>query len=89
MTVLKNWLAGWRVSLTHLWANVVILLTAIISSAWYLIDQIGDLFNDPNLKTQLQTLIPATYWPWVLVGVMVATKMARNRSVNPVAPPHN
>ncbi len=86
---LQGWLANWRVSLTHLWANVVILLTAILSTVWYSVDQIGDLFGDPDLKAQLQAVVPASYWPWLFIGVMVVTKMTRNRSINPVAPPHD
>lgn len=70
-------------SLTHLWANTVSVGMAVFGGVSYFASEIF-----PDVKDQIQQLVPSQWWPWIVVGIMIVTKMARNRSVNPLGEPH-
>ncbi|HLN10675.1 MAG TPA: hypothetical protein VK281_17185 [Xanthobacteraceae bacterium] len=78
-------LAWSRHSATHLWANLVIAVSVAAEAAAHYADQISgtvaDLVGDPELKTQLLALVPHDTVPLVIIGIMVVTKLARNRSM--------
>lgn len=70
-------------SWTHLWANIVSVGMAAFGGVSYIATEIF-----PDVKEEIQQLVPAQYWPWIVVVIMVVTKMARNRSINPMGDPH-
>ena len=78
-------LAWSRNSATHLWANLVIALSALAEGAGHYADQVAgiaaDLVGDPELKAQLLALVPHDRVPLIIIAIMVITKLARNRSM--------
>jgi hypothetical protein len=72
-------------SATHLWANLVIAASAAVEALANFGDQIAgtvaDLTGDPELKAQLLALVPHDSVPLVIIGIMVVTKLARNRTM--------
>jgi hypothetical protein len=85
MTMWRIALAWSRNSATHLWANVVILVSAGLEAAAELGDQIAELAaelaGDPELKAQVLALVPHEHVPLVIIAIMIVTKMARNRTL--------
>ena len=85
MSLWQGALATSRNSATHLVANVSIFAAAAVECIAQFGDQLiataGDLFQDPELKTQLKTLVPGKYWPLALLGIMLVIKIARNRTM--------
>jgi hypothetical protein len=78
-------LAWSRNSATHLWANLVIAASAVAEAIARYADQVSgvaaDLAGDPELKAQLLALVPHDSVPLIIIGIMVITKLARNRTM--------
>ena len=85
MNVWHSALATSRNSATHLVANISIFAAAAVECIAQFGDQLivtaGDLFQDPELKTQLHAIIPNKWWPLAMIGIMVVIKIARNRTM--------
>ena len=85
MSLWHSALATSKNSATHLVANVSIFAAAAVEAVAQFGDQLivtaGDLFQDPELKTQLHAIIPSKWWPLALIGIMVVVKVARNRTL--------
>jgi len=78
-------LAWSRNSATHLWANLIIAVSAAVEVIAHYGNEIAgavaDLVGDPELKTQLIALVPHDSVPLVIIAIMVVTKLARNRTL--------
>ena len=85
MSLWQGALATSRNSATHLVANISIFAAAAVECIAQFGDQFivtaGDLFQDPELKTQLHAIIPNTWYPLAMIGIMVVIKIARNRTM--------
>ena len=85
MSLWQGALATSRNSATHLVANISIFAAAAVECITQFGDQFivtaGDLFQDPELKTQLHAIIPNKWWPLAMIGIMVVIKIARNRTM--------
>ena len=85
MSLWQGALATSRNSATHLVANISIFAAAAVECIAQFGDQFivtaGDLFQDPELKTQLHAIIPNKWYPLAMIGIMVVIKIARNRTL--------
>ena len=81
---LKTTLAWSQNSMTHLWANVVLIVAGLPE----IIMDAVDLFGDPDIKAQFLGLIDPHWVSRASLLIAVVTKMARNRNVNPMGSPH-
>jgi hypothetical protein len=85
MSLWTRALATSRNSATHLWSNLIIIGSGALEAVSQYSDDVAmfaaDLFGDPDLKAQLKSLVPDAKWPLVLIGIMVVTKIARNRTL--------
>ena len=85
MSLWQGALATSKNSATHLVANISIFVVGAVECIAQFGDQLivtaGDLFQDPELKTQLHAIIPNKWWPLAMIGIMVVIKIARNRTL--------
>lgn len=79
--MIANFWAWSKRSLVHLVANITVVLSFVYSMLLQFADNIGDLVGDPNFQTQVQSVLSPKVVPWVLIGIMITVKLARDRSM--------
>jgi len=80
-------LAWSKNSATHLVANVVVAgslaLELVATYAGELADLAGEAFGDPELKSQVLSVLPGKAAPVAVILIMLAVKRARDRTLPP------